>query len=159
MSHTYLLEIGMEEIPARFIDKLCSDLKEAVVKQASDQKLDLDSDTIETYATYRRLAIVINELPSEQASRVEEIKGPPASIAKNGDTYLPPALGFAKKCGVSESELVEKEEGGKPYIYAVKKVEGKPIGTVLEQIIPSAIKSIPLPNAMRWGALVLYIIK
>ena len=96
----YLLEIGLEEVPARFMSSLLNDLLNKSIKKLKDNNIPYT--TIKTLGTYRRLALIIQGLPEKQEDTIQEQKGPPASIAIDANgKFLPPAIGFAKRLGIT----------------------------------------------------------
>lgn len=143
---TYLLEIGCEEIPARFMPTLLKEIKDRT--EAALDEADLKNLEVKTLGTYRRLAVIIKGLPSEQPKRTETITGPPAKIGVDANqNYLPPAIGFAKKMGVELTDLTCIDG----YVTVTKNAGGQKTKTLLPDLITSIIKSIPLPIAMQWG--------
>ncbi len=105
----YLLEIGLEEVPARFCKSLGENIKNEIEKQLKDKRITYND--IQTKITYRRVAITINELAETQSSLETSVNGPPVSIAFNEDKTLSKAgIGFLKKTNSSETELKQKED-------------------------------------------------
>ncbi len=138
----YLFEIGTEEVPARFLQSLINDLVENVTKRLAG----ITYTEIETFVTYRRLAFIIKEISAEQASKDEEIKGPPEKVAFNVDgSYTKAGEGFLKKFGATEGVV---RDG---YMYVRVFEKGKRTEEVLGQIIIEALSVLYLPVAMRWG--------
>ncbi|MBT5954044.1 glycine--tRNA ligase subunit beta, partial [bacterium] len=150
MSNTYLLELGCEEIPARFMPGLLKELSEKIEKRLVSERLSFTS--IETKGTYRRIVLVLKGLPSVQAAEVLEIKGPPLRIAKSPDgKFLPAALGFSKKVGMDVNDLDVKELNGESYLFASKKEAEKSVESLLATIIPETLMALKQPVGMRWG--------
>ena len=138
----YLFEIGTEEVPARFLQSLINDLVENVTKRLAG----ITYKEIETFVTYRRLAFIIKEISAEQASKDEEIKGPPEKVAFNADgSYSKAGEGFLKKFGATEGVV---RDG---YMYVRVFEKGKLTEEVLGQIIVESLSSLYLPVAMKWG--------
>ena len=143
---TYLLEIGCEEIPARFMPTLLSELKSRTETTLTEEHLTYLS--VDTLGTYRRLSLIIKGLAEEQPKRTETITGPPTKIGVDANqNYLPPAIGFAKKMGVELTDLTCIDG----YVTVTKNAGGQKTKTLLPDLITSIIKSIPLPIAMQWG--------
>ena len=95
-NNQYLLEIGLEEMPAGMILPAMEQLKKAAEKSLESNQL--QSAKVLPFSSPRRLAMLISELPEKQEDRIEELKGPPASIARDQDgAWSKAALGFAKK--------------------------------------------------------------
>lgn len=146
----YVLEIGCEEIPARFMPKLLKQFKELWEKQLQAQAITWES--VETLGTYRRLCVQITGLALHSEVRSTRLRGPLAAIARGSDgAYLPPGLGFLKKYTLETQDILEEEEQGKVYLVAYKKTEGQPIVTLLPEIIKKTVLGLELPIAMKWG--------
>ena len=100
-----LLEIGMEEIPARFIDGCIADLTKLIESAIDQSRLATPDTNITAMATYRRFSFVVTSIHGQQADIDETLEGPPLRIAKNDDgEWLPPAIG-CKKCGIEPDQL------------------------------------------------------
>ena len=78
--NSFLLEIGLEEVPASMIQPSIEQLSELVAKTLQQQNL---SGQIEIFGTPRRFGLLVRNLPASQANRIEEIKGPPVEMAKD----------------------------------------------------------------------------
>lgn len=145
-----LLEIGCEEIPARFMPGFLKDLKEKAAEKLKRERLSYKK--IETLGTYRRLTLYIEDLSPRQKDLSLDAKGPPAEIAfDQSGKPKPAAIGFAKSQGVSLDALEIREEGKRKYVFARVEKKGKPAEKVLAELFPEIIASIYQPLAMRWG--------
>ncbi|MDI6801449.1 MAG: glycine--tRNA ligase subunit beta [Thermodesulfovibrionales bacterium] len=144
-----ILEIGTEEIPARFLPDAITKLKENAAKILSDYRLSFKS--LKTYATPRRLAL-ISEIDALQEASEKEIWGPPVNAAfdRNGKPTKA-AEAFAKTHGVNIEELVRKEKGKGTYVVAVVKESAQETESLLHEILPKIIISLNFPKSMRWG--------
>jgi len=143
-----LLEIGCEEIPARFMPGFLLDLKKKAEEKLTAERITFSK--VETLGTYRRLTLCIENIAERQTDLFFESKGPPANVAFDKDGKpTPAAIGFAKKQGVSPAEL--KVENN----YVVAKVfkKGLPTSKVLQTVFPAIITSLYQPLSMRWGSL------
>ncbi|HBG50084.1 MAG TPA: glycine--tRNA ligase subunit beta [Cyanobacteria bacterium UBA9971] len=148
----YLLEIGTEELPYKFISSALNQLKDSLSKILEENKIEFKD--IKTYGTPRRLCVIIDGISESQPDQTLEIKGPPANIAFDASGNLTQAaLGFAKKQGLSPEILGKKEIAGVEYLYASIKQEGKPTEDVLKDIIPEMILKIQGTRFMRWADL------
>jgi len=99
----FLLEIGTEEIPARFIPASMADLQRTMAAEL--EKAHLTAEGLRVVATPRRLTLLIEALSTRQPDRALEIKGPPVSVAFDADgNPTKAAQGFAKKAGISLDE-------------------------------------------------------
>ncbi|MDD5456530.1 MAG: glycine--tRNA ligase subunit beta [Candidatus Margulisbacteria bacterium] len=140
----YILEIGTEEIPARFVAELIQDLKNNIETALRESLLHFK--VIKSFATYRRLAVMVCDLAAQQDDLTQEFKGPPAKIAMNTDgSYTPAGLGFLKKQNVTEGTVKES------YLYAKVFQKGKKTEEILGALILRSIKNIHLPLTMKWG--------
>ncbi|SHF68412.1 glycine--tRNA ligase subunit beta [Ornithinibacillus halophilus] len=149
MVRDVLFEIGLEELPARFID----DAENQLVAKTKDwlDELRIGYEAIASYSTPRRLAIVINGLSETQTTIEEEIKGPAMKIAKDNEgNWSKAAIGFTKGQGKSPDDIYTKELNGTTYIYVKKHIEGKPSLELLPTF-QSIIESIQFGKNMRWG--------
>ncbi len=154
---TVLLEIGAEEIPARFLpvarNALLSNFTDILRQEYIDYPVENYKPLCSVYATPRRLAIIIDIAP-RQRDRVREAFGPPKSAAFDRDgNPTRAALGFARSQGVDPKELVIKPKEGKGEYVAVEiKEKGLPTEELLPEILKKVILSIAFPKSMRWGS-------
>lgn len=150
MAKDLLLEIGTEEIPARFIEPALNQMAELLGKFLSEG--DLAFGAVKTYGTPRRLAILVENVAEQQPDRSQEVKGPAKKAAYDGQGQPSKALlGFCRGQGVAVEDLFEKELKGVPYMYANKETKGQPAQAVLPGILEELIKKIYFPKPMRWG--------
>lgn len=150
MSNHVLFEIGVEELPARFIDHAEKQLKDKTEKWLQNNRLEYKK--VKTFSTPRRLAVQIHDLAKEQTTITEEVRGPQEKIAKdeNGN-WTKAAIGFTKGQGKQPEDIYVKEIKGTTYIFVEKTTEGKKA----EEILPSfqeIISAISFPQTMRWGS-------
>lgn len=146
----YLLELGCEEIPARFVPNLLKQLKDTFSGQLDKQRLTYD--TIDTFGTYRRLVVCIRGLADMQPDQTKILKGPGIEIGLSPDgSFLPPAVGFAKKCGVSPEHLSRHVENGKTILALFQEEKGQHTKDLLSLSVPEWVRSLTLPIAMKWG--------
>jgi glycyl-tRNA synthetase beta chain len=149
MSKDLLLEIGTEEIPASFLPSALKQMKSFL--QESFQKERIDFKDITTYATPRRLVLIVKGVAEESQGFEVEVIGPIKKVGFDENGKLTQAaIKFAESCGVEPSllKLVNTKKGER--LVAVKKVEGKPTKDLLKQILPELIRSITFPKSMRW---------
>ncbi|MEW5762722.1 MAG: glycine--tRNA ligase subunit beta [Bacillota bacterium] len=150
MARDFLLEIGTEEIPARFVDGALAELA-AVTEQLLVEERLLFED-IRTYGTPRRLAVRVFGLAAQQTPLVREIKGPPCRAAFDADGKPTRAAeGFARNQGVRVQDLVVRRVGDVPYVFAVKEETGRPAVEVLRELTPRLVTALSFPKPMRWG--------
>lgn len=142
----YLLEIGVEELPARYINNAINQLENDFVKFLNENKLKYEE--VIKYSTPRRLAILVKNLDDSQEDSTVEIKGPSAKIAYDEENNPSKALlGFMKSQGLEEKDIEIRDE----YIYAQKTIKAKSIEEIFEEGVPQTIKGINFPKNMKWG--------
>ncbi len=145
-----LLEIGCEEIPARFMPGFLKDLREKAEEKLRQERIGFAK--VETLGTYRRLTLYIEDISPEQEDLSEEVKGPPAERAFDAaGKPTQAAMGFAKSQKVSVDKLSIRSVGNKNYVFAQVLRRGKPTEKVLASLFPEIISSLYQPLAMRWG--------
>ena len=146
----FLLEIGSEEIPARFIPGALKDLERLF--RAELDKAHLQATGLRLMATPRRMTLMLAGLDVRQPDRNLEIKGPPASVAFDADgNPTPAALGFAKKAGLALEDCQRGQDKRGEFLLAKVTETGRPAAEVLGEIIPRVILGVPFRKTMRWG--------
>jgi len=152
MASELLLEIGTEEIPARFIPPVLEEMA-ASFRKLMDQEL-IAVGNILTWGTPRRLALVARDLALAQAEVGTEEIGPPKAVAFDAaGKPTPAALGFAKKQGVAVSDLIEVDTPRGVYLAVSKRTSGRPTVDRLKEVLPGFILGLSFPKSMRWGSL------
>ena len=148
MAKDLLFEIGAEEIPAGFMPHILGQLKQLAETKLNDAHLPFES--IATYGTPRRLALIVKGLADTSAEISEHHKGPSASIAYDADgNATKAAIGFARGKGLDVANLVV-EDG---YIYAETKTAGVPAKDIVTDMLPQLITGLNFPKSMHWGNL------
>ena len=148
MAKDLLFEIGAEEIPAGFMPNILGQLKQLAETKLNDAHLPFES--IATYGTPRRLALIVKGLADTSAEISERHKGPSASIAYDADgNATKAAIGFARGKGLDVTDLVV-EDG---YIYAETKTAGVPAKDIVTELLPQLITGLNFPKSMHWGNL------
>ncbi|RXZ77153.1 glycine--tRNA ligase subunit beta [Paenibacillaceae bacterium] len=151
MAKDLLFEIGLEEVPARFVRAAMNQLKDKTAKWLDDERISYGS--IEAYATPRRLAVLVREAAEVQTDVHEEVKGPSRKIALDDQgAWSKAALGFARSQGVEPEQLFFKELQGVEYVYANKSSLGTDTISVLPEGLRSIVFGMSFPKNMRWGA-------
>lgn len=150
--HDFLFEIGTEELPPKSLLALSEALGRAL--QLGLEKAHLGFDDIRTFASARRLAVLVHRLAEVQPDSVEERRGPALTAAFDGNGEpTRAAIGFARSCGV-EIETLERMETDKgAWLVARKEHRGRDVRELLPTLISDALASLPIPRRMRWGAL------
>jgi glycyl-tRNA synthetase beta chain len=152
MGSELLLEIGTEEIPARFLPPVLSEMAEGLRKRLGQARIGVGD--IVTWGTPRRLALVARDLATGQSEAVQEIIGPPKAVAFDAEgSPTPAARGFAKAQGVAVTDLVEVDTPRGVYLAVSKSAAGRPTAECLKEILPDFIMGLSFPKSMRWGDL------
>jgi glycyl-tRNA synthetase beta chain len=151
MARDFLFEIGLEEVPARFVRGAMNQLKDKMVKWLADSRI--EHGEVSVYATPRRIAVLIHEVAEKQSDMNEEAKGPSRKIAQDDQgNWSKAALGFARSQGVEPEQLYFQELAGVEYVYATKSSIGTETAAVLPEGLLSIITSMSFPKNMRWGS-------
>lgn len=151
MASEFLLEIGTEEIPARFIPPALAEVAASFRKLLEQERIAVGE--VLTWGTPRRLALVARDVAAGQAEVSTEIVGPPKAVAY--DSYgnpTPAAQGFAKNQGVAVSDLIEVDTPRGIYLAVSKRTAGRPTRERLQELLPSFILGLSFPKSMHWGS-------
>ncbi len=145
----FLLEVGTEELPASFVTDALAQWRQLVPASLAEEFLEPKS--VAVYGTPRRLAVVIEGLPTQQRDREEDIKGPPASAAFKDGKPTKAAEGFARKQGVELAALEVRPTDRGDFVFVQKKTAGRPTAAILTELIPRWIGGLEGKRLMRWG--------
>ena len=145
----FLLEVGTEELPAGFLSDAIVQWKSRIPHSLATHNL--PDAVVEVYGTPRRLAVLITGLPSQQAHREEEIKGPPAQAAFKDGQPTKAAIGFASKQGVDISALEIRPTEKGDFVFVNKQIPGRPIADILTELVPQWVWNLEGKRLMRWG--------
>ncbi|WP_371827961.1 glycine--tRNA ligase subunit beta [Floricoccus penangensis] len=146
MMAEYLLEIGLEEMPAHLVTPSINQLAERMEKFLAENRVDFESIT--KFSTPRRLAVLVNGLAEESEDITEKVKGPSMKIAKDDQgNWSKAVLGFSRGQGVNPDDLVE--ENG--YLYADKHTPGVATSEILEKVGSDVIEKMNFSTYMKWG--------
>ena len=147
---SFLLEIGTEDLPARFMPPEIQQLKENTRKILNENHVRFSE--IRTYVTPRRLAAIVEGIPSMQEDRAKEVFGPSRKVAFDENGNPTKALtGFALGQGVSVESLTIKSKDKGEYVVAVLEEKGVQVREILPGISREIVLSIHLPKSMKWG--------
>ncbi len=150
MAKTYLLEIGLEEMPAHVVTPSVLQLKERMTKFLKDERLNFSA--IKTFSTPRRLTVEVSGLDDKQADVKKEVRGPAKKIALDADgNWTKAAIGFSKGQGASTDDIVFKEIKGTPYVFVQTFTAGKTAQEVLSAGIKDVITKMNFPTMMKWS--------
>jgi glycyl-tRNA synthetase beta chain len=147
-----LLEIGAEEIPAGYIRPALKALSSLLLQKLTETRIEHGSARV--YGTPRRLTVMVENVARKQKSIKSEVIGPPVKVGfdENGQPTMA-AQKFAEKVGVPVTKLTVKETPRGSYLAAEKMERGLATQTLLKEILPEVILSIPFPKKMRWADL------
>ncbi|MBL0345341.1 glycine--tRNA ligase subunit beta, partial [Candidatus Villigracilis affinis] len=147
---SFILEIGVEELPANDVDAAYEQLSQRIPSLLSELRLDYGN--IRIFTTPRRIVVSIDSLSPNQPDREDLVKGPPADKAFDKDGKpTQAALGFAKKNNLDPATLEAREIDGGKYVAAVVKQKGRPTPEVLVDALPKLVESIKFEKSMRWN--------
>lgn len=144
-----LLEIGLEEIPARFVLDAANQLADRVRELLTEQHIGFGK--IHVYSTPRRLAVLVEEVNEKQDDLHEEVKGPAKKIAldENGN-WTKAAAGFTRGQGKTVDDIYFKEIDGTEYVHVAKHIQGRNTMDVLINL-KEVITGLSFPKNMRWA--------
>lgn len=146
----YLLEIGVEELPARLVKGTLEQMKNYIANLLNEKRISFNE--IKLYSTPRRLVLILEGLPESQENLEKELKGPSKKIAFDEEGSPTKALeGFMRGQGVTLEDIIVKEHNNEEYIFANKTEEGKLVEEILKDNMVDLIKSISFPKSMKWG--------
>ncbi|MDD4335541.1 MAG: glycine--tRNA ligase subunit beta [Desulfotomaculaceae bacterium] len=150
-SRDFLLEIGVEEMPARFLEPALAELKELAATVLRESRLSYKSLT--ACGSPRRIALLAEGMAVSQTPLEIEVKGPAVKVAYRDGVPTRAAEGFAAGQGVKVADLVQRPVGHVDYVFAVRREVGRPAMEVLPAIVPGLITGLHFPKPMRWGDL------
>ncbi len=148
----FLLEIGLEEIPASMIAAAQAELATRFRDLLTREHLATDEFEVKSFSTPRRLAILAEGLLPKQADREEQLVGPSVAVAYKNGAATPAAIAFAKKSGVDVSALQRIQNAKGEYVSATVRRPGRSAAEVLTSLLPAEIASIYWPKNMYWRA-------
>lgn len=148
--NNYLLELGVEEFPSRFIHSTKQQLLDHVQKGIEEGGLTAGQVRIES--TPRRFSLWLSDLQAKAGDEEEIVRGPSKAAAYDAEGQPTKALqGFLKSKGLSPEEVYVENNGKADYVFAKVKKEAVSIEKVLAQVVPAAIRQVSNPRSMRWG--------
>lgn len=151
MTKDLLIEIGLEEVPARFVQGGLQQFKEKIEQWMQEHRLTYEQ--VKEYATPRRMAILVKGLSERQPDITEEVRGPSRKIAlSESGEWTKAAVGFARGQGIDPENLSFKDVKGVAYVFATKHSAGAFTRDLLEHDLQNIIASLSFPKNMRWGA-------
>src|SRR5215467_9801783 len=147
----FLLEVGLEEIPARMIAAAQAELSRRVEELLTRERL-LSDAAVSSYSTPRRLAVLVSGVLAAQADAEEQLTGPSWAVAFKGGKPTPAAQAFAKKAGVEVGVLQKVATSKGEYVSATVLRKGRSAAGVLTEQLPKELASLYWPKNMYWRA-------
>ena len=145
----FLLEIGLEEVPAHLVTPAINQLVERAENFMADERLAYGA--IKPFSTPRRLAVLISDVAEKAEDFQEEVKGPAKKVALDAEgNYSKAAQGFVRGQGLTTDDITFKEFNGNEYIYVTKFEAGKPAAEVLTGF-KQVIEAMTFSTTMKWG--------
>lgn len=145
-----LIELGSEELPPKALRPLSDALREQLL--AGLEQAGLKHGEVHSYATPRRLAVLVEQLQAAQAERHSERRGPALQAAFDGDgNATKAAQGFARSCGVEVEQLQQLETDKGSWLVHRSVTPGQQTTDLVPAILQQALSKLPIPRPMRWG--------
>jgi glycyl-tRNA synthetase beta chain len=153
MRDSLLVEILTEELPPQALPRLMEALSRSLFEGLKEKNFLTPESEPKPFATPRRLAVLVSQVLARQADRVVERKGPAvASALDAGGKPTAALLGFARSCGVDVAKLARQAgDKGEFFVFRAKQ-KGEPLKNHLAAIVEAALRKLPTPKLMRWGA-------
>ena len=145
----FLFEIGLEELPAQYVDKAEKDLKKIIENELKAKRIKFSE--IESFSTPRRVTAIIKDLAEKQDDLDKKSVGPSVEIAYKDGQLTKAGEGFVKSQGatIDDIKIIENEKG--KYISIEKFIAGKNTKEILPEILKNAIKKIEFEKSMKWA--------
>ena len=150
MSRTLLVEIGTEEIPARFLTPAATSFRELFVEFLT--KNSIPYGEVKTFYTPRRMTIIVERIADKQNDILTEVYGPPVSkfFTDKGE-LTQQAIGYLRAHNITVDEIKTKQKGGKEVVYYVKREPGKPVARLVSDTLYELVQKVRFPKTMRWN--------
>jgi len=150
-SNDLLIEIGTEELPPKALLTLSTAFSNAVI--AGFKKSSLSAQEVISYATPRRLAVLLKNIPQKQQDQLVERRGPAIKTAFDAEgNPSRAAQGFARSCGVEVDALDRIQTNKGEWLVFKKQIAGKMTTALVADIVNKALTTLPIPKRMRWGS-------
>lgn len=147
MSAELFLELGSEDIPARFVAPALAALAAGLDKLLGP----VPHGAVRTWGTPRRLAVAVSDVALSRPTQERVITGPPAAQAWKDGAPTPVALAFAKAKGIEPSALFLQETPKGPVLAARVQEGGESTATILARGLDALVAGLPFKKTMRWG--------
>lgn len=152
MKRELLLEIGTEELPAAWLPRLTTELREVVAAQLLEARLEVDGE-VETFSTPRRLVAHVPAVRDRQTDVEHLVQGPPVTVAFRPDgSPTEAAIGFARRYHVEVTSLERIATPRGEYLACRRREPGRPAMQVLPEVLCAILRGLSFPKQMRWDA-------
>lgn len=149
-THTFLLELGIEELPAQALQRMTEILEKSFKIQLHEAQLNFSELTM--FATPRRLAVLIMQIDARQKDETVLVRGPSVKAAYDSNGVAKgPAIGFAASCGVGVEQLERVSSKKGEYLAYNQFKKGNTLFELLPGFIEQAVKELAASKTMRWG--------
>lgn len=142
--HDFLVELGTEELPPKALKTLSNAFTKGITAGLTEAGVSFGE--VKSYASPRRLAVLISGLDDKQADREIEKRGPSVKAPEKA------VEGFARSCGVTADQLEKIETNKGEYFNFKATEEGKATASLLPALVETSLNKLPIPKRMRWGA-------
>ena len=147
-----LIELGTEELPPKGLGKLIKAFEVSIEQGLVEAKLGFK--TVRSYAAPRRLAVIIEDLETQQSDRLIERRGPATSAAFDASGQATKALqGFARSCGVDVEALEKMETDKGAWLVFKQQQPGAETSSLIGDILQKSLLNLPIAKRMRWSDL------
>lgn len=147
---SFLLEIGTEDLPARFIKPALNQLSENTLKILKEHYISCSGTKV--YGTPRRLAVIAEGIPEMQDDRIKEVFGPSVKVAFDAEgNPTNAAIGFAKSQNIPVDKLIVKKKDKGEYVAAIIDEKGVQVKEIIPEILKKIVFAMHFPKSMRWG--------
>src|SRR6185437_14798398 len=147
----FLVELGTEELPPKALRGLEESFASGV--RAGLDKAALEHGDIVSFATPRRLAVLVRLLAARQPDQDVKRRGPPVTAAFDANgAPTRAALAFAESCGTTVDGLQRIDEGKGTFLFFVGVKPGAAASELIPGIVKGALDALPIPRPMHWGS-------
>ncbi|MBP6280516.1 MAG: glycine--tRNA ligase subunit beta [Leptotrichiaceae bacterium] len=145
----FLFEIGLEELPSRYVDEAESNLKKLMEDELKSERISFSD--IESFSTPRRIAIIIKDIADKQEDLYKKSLGPSIEVGYKDGRLTKAGEGFIKSQGATEDDIkiIENEKG--KYILIDKFISGKESKEILPTILFNIVNKIEFEKSMKWS--------
>jgi len=151
-SAALLIELGTEELPPKALDELAAAFSSGICDGLAKRGIAAEIASAKTYASPRRLAVLVPDVAAQQPAQKSEVLGPYLNIGLDANGAPTPALlGFAAKNGMAVDQLQRTSDAKGERFVARSEKAGQPTAMLLPEILAEALKALPIPKPMRWG--------